>query len=93
MFEISDSCVCCAAGKDDSDSRTSNSLLIFTCNSNRASSSSMLVSHDHDSCLSTGSDGNDDSPHLGPNVRRYISSHTRAHCIVSNFNGSCHNSS
>ena len=52
MFEISDSCVCCAAGKDDSDSRTSNYLLIFTCNSNRTSSSSMSVSHDYGSCLS-----------------------------------------
>ena len=64
-----------AAGKDDSDSRTSNTLLIFTSNSNTASSSadalamtsSMSVSHDHGSCLSTGSDGNYESFHLGPN--------------------------
>ena len=75
MFEISDSCVCCATGGVHSDSRTSNSWLIFTAYSNTASSSadalamtsSLSVSYDHGSCLSTGSDGNDDSPHLAPN--------------------------
>ena len=75
MFEISDSCVCCAAGKHDSDSRTSNYLLIFASNSNTASSSadalamtsSMSVSHENGSCLSAGSGSNDDSYHHGPN--------------------------